>query len=366
MKENIYSPFYQASGQTITKFFLILTKACNLRCVYCHQGQEKCAYEKSEWVDPEKVAKYFPAEGEYIVSLFGGEPLLNWDYFLDIVYELKNRNPNIRLSTVTNGTLLTVKKAKILNSLDICVGVSHDGYKFEQTRRTKDFLKINPEPYLTLNKRGLAATSCSINPDFYGDIWEYFDEFLIKHGLPKKEHVFIQIIKDVEGNTADNLFIYNDPKWEAMLDKVFKNLESQIKGNNFDTYEWLQYRPLVTKLNDFFSNDRVCCHCGADTNVAHMDLKGNLYPCHNMSLESSNGHVNKGLQPGKHNPYISTPSCSSCEILPICGGGCIANHPDKHKYLCYTWYQQGKRFLDMLRRLKQEGGLENVNCQASV
>ena len=52
---------------------------CNLRCVYCHQGQDKPSFEYNNTlldIDHNRVADFFPKDGEYSVVFYGGEPLL--------------------------------------------------------------------------------------------------------------------------------------------------------------------------------------------------------------------------------------------------------------------------------------------------
>ncbi|MDR1702320.1 MAG: radical SAM protein, partial [Sporomusaceae bacterium] len=341
----------------IGKYFLTLTKECNLRCIYCHQGQEK--ENESIFVDAKKVAGYFPDNGKYEVVLFGGEPLYYWDYFQNIVYALKERNPQTTLAVTTNGTLLTPDRVKFLNDLEIRASISHDGALFEKTRGAADFLKTNPDLYLALKYRSIGATSCTLNWNYY-DIWDYFEEFKIRHGLPEREVVYIQNTKDVDDNTSDKLLIYDSPKWEEMLDKVFFNLTNQLRNSDFSGYEWMQYGIWVKSVGDRLRQpERMGCGCGADTHAAHLDIFGNLYACHNMS--DPNSHVKNGLQTGNWNPYIKTEKCQKCPAFITCGGGCLAAHPNKHKYICYIRYHQGVRLLNMLHQLNKETLNNEIN-----
>lgn len=338
-----------------------------MRCIYCHQGQDKPAFCSIDQVDPQKVGSYFPREGRCRVTLFGGEPLFDFDYFCRVADAIKNRNPKAELNTITNGTLLTTDRAKTLNSLGMAVGLSHDGYNYERTRRTKDILKIDPEPYLTLDARSISATSSRINYDFY-DIWDYFEEFTIRHDLKRRESCHIEVVKDVEGNTDENLLILDMPEWEKMLDKVFFNLEEQIKQGDCNGYEFMQYWPLILSLNYRIQTPgAICANCGADKNTCHIDIHGNLYPCHNMIR--SDGHVDiTGARAGGYNPYIDSERCGNCAAFILCGGGCIATPPHKFKYSCYTYYQQIIRMLAMLNRLQSSGigGITSDSGQATV
>jgi radical SAM protein with 4Fe4S-binding SPASM domain len=212
---------------------------------------------------------------------------------------------------------------------------------------------------LTLDARSIAATCSRINFDFY-DVWDYFEEFKIKHGLKHREPCYIQVVKDVEDNTDKDLLILDMPEWETMLEKVFFNLEKQVKLGDFSGYEFMQYSSWLYSLNNRIDNPAaICSSCGADKNTCHLDIYGNLYPCHNMSY--SNGHVEKtGVRAGGYNPYTNSERCGSCPAFILCGGGCIATPQHKFKYNCYTYYQQITRMLAMLNRLQttEIGGIK--------
>lgn len=325
-----------------------------MRCIYCHQGQEKTAFIpclESDIPSPYVVAEYFPEEGKYQIVLYGGEPMLYWDFIVLFVEIMKMRNPNVEFNMPTNGTLLTVERAKKINELGIKVGLSHDGKYFEQTRRTKDVLLINPEPYLTLEKRNIGAVASRINPDFY-DIWDYFEEFRIKHGLPNKEYIHIQVVKDVEGNTSSDLLINNMPEYESMLDRVFSNLYANIVTGNIDCYEFMQYLPFIETLKWRLESPEVKgVWCGADTQVCHIDVYGNMFPCHNASKSFGN-RKEIGIHAGGYNPNLNDEKCVNCRAYTICGGGCPMASPENRESMCYTMYHQISRLMNMLEKLK--------------
>jgi len=338
----------------IRTYFLILGKSCNLQCIYCHQGEDKPLFSPCREQDIpalDTVAEYFPKEGNYHIVLYGGEPMLYWNFIVPFVELMKERNPRVSFSMPTNGTLLTVEISKKINELGINVGLSHDGKYFEQTRKTKDILLVNPDPYLTLKNRSISAVASRINPDFY-DIWEYFEDFKIENGLQSREHVLIQVVKDVEGNTPNNLLINNMPEYELMLDRVFDNLYKDIINEKFDGYEFMQCIPLIKTLNYRLKSPTVKgVWCGADTQVCHIDVYGNMFPCHNASTSIGN-RKDIGIHAGGYNPNINDEKCVNCRAYTICGGGCPMASPENRESMCYTMYQQISRLMDMLEKLK--------------
>jgi uncharacterized protein len=337
----------------ISKYYLIMGKACNLQCIYCHQGERKPNFDSyNTTVDPIKVANYFPCDEEYKVIFYGGEPLLYYDKIIKIAYAIKERNNKAELSIITNGTMLTLEKAKGLNDLGIGIAISHDGKYFETTRKTRDFLKVDPEPYLTLTHRSISAVVCRVNYDFY-DIWDYFDEFQVKHGLPEKENVCIQVVKDVEGNTADKLLINDIAEFELMLDRVFSSLEINIKDANLGCWEFKQYLPMIKVLNWRLHNPNTIgtVWCGTDSQVCNIDMFGNLYPCHN-SMEPNGNLYTSGIKVTGTNPNKRNRECLNCSAYIYCGGGCPVTAPENRKAMCYTIYQQVSRLLRTLGNLR--------------
>ncbi len=344
-KDNMYSN---------CRFFLILGKECNGSCIYCHQGLNDTPYGKvhEPLPDPKKVATYFPKEGGYTLTLYGGEPLLYWDFIVPFVYAIKNRNPQVRLTMVSNGFLLTKDKAKFMNENNIIFGLSHDGYYYQQTRKKDDILQVNPEPFLLIDKKNIAATCSSLSSDFY-QIWDYFDEFRVKHNVPIFP-VAIQMMKDVENTTAEFLFIKNRKKYEQMLDKVFDNLYHNVMIDYFECYEWMQYKRMIESLGRNLEDKIPGLFCGADTSTIDVDIYGNLYNCHNCCKPFS--HISNGIK-ASEKPFVPSEKCLSCLSYPLCGGLCYVAEQSKKEYMCYTMTEQVKRLIEFLNKA---GGNTNV------
>lgn len=97
---------------------VFLTWACNLRCVYCFQNRDHSAASMNLEMAKryinflQKTAIQKRIENIYI-TLFGGEPLLNFDVGLYILDNMKNFCDEFEIrfgcGIITNGTLLTNK-----------------------------------------------------------------------------------------------------------------------------------------------------------------------------------------------------------------------------------------------------------------
>lgn len=342
----------------ILRFYCILDRSCNMNCIYCIQGQQdrgKYQCKFTSFPSPQQVASYYPANNrEYEVIFYGGEAFLYFDYMIEIAREIRHRNPNAKFAVTTNGTLLTLERAKILNELGFRVNISHDGYAYEFTRRRKDFLKENPDPVLALDNFVFISTISRLNWDYYY-IWEYFENFFIKHGV-KRRKVNMMFLKDSGGFTPAELFIYKDKKFENMLDRVFGNLKTQLLTRQYDTYEFMCYENMYGRiLKDMVYSKNISLCMFFDVAMA-IDVFGNIYDCHNAI--NPYGNIRDKVLKDFTNPYLLKEPCKSCQINNICSGGCIKASADKRKYICYYMRNEIGRLVHTLN----ECVLEKRRC----
>ncbi|TCL76807.1 radical SAM protein with 4Fe4S-binding SPASM domain [Hydrogenispora ethanolica] len=333
----------------ILKYYLIFDRKCNLSCVYCAQGKDKTHCRVCEKIAPKKVAQYFPEPNgvRYKVVFYGGEAFIYFDYMMEIAREIKQRNPFAELGVATNGTLLTLERAKLLNEIGITLIMSHDAYAFEETRGVPDFLKYNPEPFLAVNDKKIVSTISVKNWNYY-QIWDYFENFRVKHGLTKRIMIKFCHLKDIDGYTDTSLMLYQHKEWEAMLDKAMHNLEITIRDGTFDSYEYDRYQFIIGKIYSRMIKTELAAWCGTEDDFLNIDVEGNLYDCHNC--HNPVGHITTG--PIKiMNSFKDTEECQRCPILKICGGGCIKAVSEKRKYFCYVMLQEYTKLLNMLQRV---------------
>jgi sulfatase maturation enzyme AslB (radical SAM superfamily) len=321
-----------------------------MQCIYCQQGTGAKAHVPFQFPTADEVAGYFPRHGDCEVRFFGGEPLLYFDYAMEVARSLRKRNAEIRLSVITNGTVLTAERVEVLNAMNFKVIVSHDGPMHCQTRGGVDFLVTKPEVYLGIKKLIFSATASKINFDFY-KIWAYFEDFKQRHGL-KDVDVKINIVRDVNGNTPEELLICEYKPFENMLDKVFFNLEDKLEVGDFiRSYEWKQFGEWFSRIICILTNPatpkRWCQESGKANNV---DIYGRRYFCRNAMIQYDEDR----------NPYSKTANCKKCEIFMLCGGGCGVVSERCKKYDCYVMKQVFRRAFPLL--LKHWEAIQNEFC----
>ena len=103
--------------------FVVFFQGCGLRCKYCHNRDTWPTNAGMEYTTQELIAKisryknYFTVSGGG-VTLSGGEPLLQKDFLLEFIPELKRLGIHVAIDT--SGTFpLTEKIKKIINLADL-------------------------------------------------------------------------------------------------------------------------------------------------------------------------------------------------------------------------------------------------------
>ena len=109
---------------------LVLTHACNLACSYCYTG-EKFDRAMSLETATEALAYAFARARRVDLTFFGGEPLLAYDRLAAIAAAAPGmaaaRGATLRMQVTTNGTLLTIARARELSLLGVRTTLSLDG-----------------------------------------------------------------------------------------------------------------------------------------------------------------------------------------------------------------------------------------------
>ena len=121
--------------EKINVFNFHLTNACNYHCSYCFgkfQTNETLTFEKACLV-VDNIARYFRAKGivDGRINLAGGEPLLY--PYLDRLIEYIHSN-GVKVSLVTNGSLLTKQRIDSWKGKVDCIGLSVDS-AWEETNK---------------------------------------------------------------------------------------------------------------------------------------------------------------------------------------------------------------------------------------
>lgn len=174
----------------INKLSIIPGSRCNLSCSYCYSalgrsnatlGVEQVDAALNWYVDPQRI------DGDFL-SIFitgGGEPLASWDVTSHIIQHARalasRRGLRLHISVITNGTLITDNKIRLLKENECSVGVSFDVVEDVQNanRGRFDVVKRNIKSLLAAGLR--VMINSTIIPSSVGRMVEAVDEVIAQY-----------------------------------------------------------------------------------------------------------------------------------------------------------------------------------------
>lgn len=336
--ENYYIEYFHNKAKFNTdtlSFTILLTWACNLRCVYCYEGAGEIRNKSLNSEECQSIITYIKKQIDSTrprnvsIMLFGGEPLMNMtaaDIILSQVDQYCTEN-NIRLYTsiITNGVLFDEDKIKFLKRYRCrYVQITLDGVKeiHDKRRISKDgnssFDKVISTLKMLNQRTDFIKPLIRINVD--------------KNNIGSTE-VLLQYLKDEGLNTcgidfgivrsgteacagyASSCFI------EAELGKVLEKLWGLAHNAGFK----IKPRPM-----------RKFLYCGLNKENSYTIAPTlDVYKCWEQVGEEKHkvGHINKDGSFNENtyriidwmsiNPNM-VKECKECVYLPACGGGCAA------------------------------------------
>jgi uncharacterized protein len=301
-----------------------VTDACNLQCTYCSYRELYTDYDKrtNQYIDPAKAKILIdfiieklqtPSNNsphkKVIVGFYGGEPLLNMDFIMDIVSYTKQRETEyitFKYMMTTNGVLLK-KYLDFFVKYDFEILVSLDGSKdndayrlyqngkpsFDRVYENMIYIRDNYPVFFSnnilfnsvihnLNNR--QEVFCFFQKEFNKiPLFSNISDVSVKRGFKKKINVL----------SAPKRYIQDD-KLETKMEKVMEFKYDKIEklqrfiflysGNIF-----YDYNDLLSKKNkpNFISNGT----CFPFSRKIFMTVNNKLLPCEKIGHRFSLGKV---------------------------------------------------------------------------
>lgn len=296
----------------IVKIFL--GSSCNFSCKYCIQN--KLENKVSCQPDFERIKQYLIKKKPTVVILWGGEPLLYWENFVKVVEIVNEILPQCRLTTISNGSLLTQDKVDFINQHKIGYGISNDG-RYTSKLRGKNILedKTIRDLFLQIKNKGILTVLSPLNFDIYKDVWGYFDALL-------GEWVNVNI-DPVKNCTNLDVFRPTQEEYEKYLKNIStigNNFLEAVKKSDFESREYVFFEPIIFTMKRRLEHpiDKPYLYCGHGHNVITIDLQGNVYTCNNSGKII--GTIDHDLTANaKINDMITwKAACKYCQFNTIC------------------------------------------------
>lgn len=334
--EYIYKKnFFDSSDLTL---ILTPTFECNFACPYCFEVPQRGTKTSSIYF--EALKKYADKNFKYYrhveLSLFGGEPLLLYDQFQDMLNYTKKLSEqytfNYSTSIVTNGSLITESIVETLIKHHCqTFQITIDGGK-ESHNKTRKF-KNNKSSFDILIK--------IINEKMEKYFLYSKSEFYLRINLNNNS---VEEVKDALLHIREEL-----RKYITVSIRAIYNTESYLGRNRNTVEELKEFYDMAASLGYKLSNNRYynrSCEACCDEKVFYVTPDLGLWKCINtMSVSNGKiGFINENgdvtIDAKKMLDWYSAANCFSdrkcvkCRRLPDCFGGCILHKSVYGKRVC--------------------------------
>lgn len=324
---------------SITHMSLLVTMACNLRCVYCYEDktgakmEEKTAHQAVDWL----IKKSNDMKIIHIV-FFGGEPLLNFPLIQSVVAyaeaETGKLGKKATFAITSNGTLLTDEINTFIKEHNFKVMISFDGTKELQDSqrpyssgqgsydravpRIKSLLDVMP------NATGHSVIMGDTSPEVVRDALQDIGFHRVSVAMNSQSLFTDENSKEGPSRNTQSMLNALDEEakvWHKLiLERDVPSLKKLI-GRNY-LYGALLYQLHQGKKKYF---------CGAGRSMVSVTPSGDLYLCHRFvgMDEYKIGSIDQELLDFKdfdQSPVEANEICKACDARYYCGGGCKHDH----------------------------------------
>lgn len=320
----------------INTIFIMLGSNCNLNCKYCMQHSlinKMQSYNSDINID---IISFIKNQSQHQtqpidVRFYGGEPLLYYKDIENIVSLLKDEN--VIFSIITNGKLLTEEIVDFFNTNNfVSCAISWDGKQVEKTRFYNVF-KEKEDLLLKINNLNIDSVISAYNylDDYIDSLIPYQEKFYKIHN--KIFPFFEEIIVDA-GNCFTDLIDFDyktiQMKSNIIIQNILKAITKDITNYTIkDRLYLFLFTSLCHQLNGYNNFNYKKSYCGNGIQVLNIDLKGNLYQCHNnwIQIGSIYDDYLKYLNNANELNYMAEQNfinnhCVNCSILSLCRSGC--------------------------------------------
>lgn len=318
----------------ITKLELILTEGCNLACTYCFE-KNMLGYKRMPLPIAERAIDFlFDYSGDkrdVSVTLFGGEPMLNFQTVEQVVAYTEStaasRNKHIRFNMTSNGTLINTEKAEYLARHQIYVLLSIDGMA-----ATNDKYRVDKEGRGTFDKVVAGLRELKKTQKWIG---------VKMTVMPTNVSNLFQDVMGLRAIGANQFLIGHATGIDWCDDSMrcygeqLRQLLAWYKAEKDDSLR-------IEEFDEILGNDHSFFGCQAGRNSVSVSITGEISPCSkvlaldNQHLLSKLGDVFSGITHIQNRLDLVSCSklraaCSKVGIEDKFQGGCFVTNYEENR-----------------------------------
>jgi len=303
------------------KCTICLTLQCNLACSYCYMPKSSVVI--SDAVAQTAVNHIFrkALPGETIeVALFGGEPLLVFErvrFLTELIESHPDHSEHVRISVVTNGTILSEEILQYINEHGIAFCVSCDGPPGIQdlSRRTRRGKPSGAFVERTIRRAVRSLPTVLVNavygPQSLDDLPTSLD-YLLSLGARN-----IYLSPDYKAAWTKEDCARLPATYRAIADRY---IEHQRKGD--PRFISLIEGKIAVLINGGYRQEDRCRMGREEFSIAP---DGDIYPCERLmgNRESCIGNISNGSASARACAERAIPSpCQDCAVSEYCMHWC--------------------------------------------
>ncbi len=312
--------------------FVMLGPRCNLKCRYCLQRPLREDRERDA-LNPEVIEFIRDIARNQVepvtAHFYGGEPLMYEREMREIIEALADE-PNLRFSMISNGMLLTPELVDWLNTRKVGCCISWDGPRTRETRGV-DVLGDPERRNLVLGLRRLSLSGVISAYNYplesVNALAPLDAEYSARHG----ESLFLNFDEIMDTGLADRSLLDVDcGRVRREMEIIAAETEKLLTGRECDPWRAHMGQGYLQRLKRGVEGRtgfaRGICACGNGYSVLNVDLRGNLYRCHNT--DTVVGSIHDGFSAYLDSVVLHDPTrnnserCAECPAVGLCNGGC--------------------------------------------
>ncbi|MFX1565865.1 MAG: TIGR04084 family radical SAM/SPASM domain-containing protein [Promethearchaeota archaeon] len=309
-------------------YHLILTRKCNLNCLYCHGGEDARTAMEIEY-SLDDLATFLNKDNDVQLMFYGGEPTLRIPLMIDIM----TRFPQARYMLQTNGILLHHIPVEYLHRFHSILVSIDGGQAVTDGYRSLGVYDQVIENVSWLYEQGyqgdiVARMAVSEQSDIYRDVRHLLD--LVS---PRFQHVHWQL--NVVWDAEDNWVDFDRWVHDSYYPGISRLVEEWLAKMHTGTVEGIV--PFLPVMHDLLTGNRSPIRCGAghDTFAIHVDGSIGICPISPDWPFSLVGDIWK-TEPEDLRDIMSVDSpCPACEEFGLCGGRCLFANKER------LWGEEG-------------------------